>query len=109
MMEPSPRPAFGESTSNTHGLTDSEAAERCARGLVNRVPRRTARDYARIVARNLFTWFNAMVTPAAVALFVLDKPQAGIAVSGMAIVNTLLSLVQEIRAKYQLDKLALLV
>jgi cation-transporting ATPase E len=50
-----------------------------------------------------------MVAPAAVALFMLDKYQGAIAVSGMAIVNTVIGLVQEIRAKRYLDKLAILV
>ncbi len=94
----------------SQGLTDAEVAERVSRGEVNRTPRTVARDYARIVARNLFTWFNAMVAPAAVALFIVDDtPASGIAVSAMAIINTALSLAQEIRAKYHLDKLALLV
>jgi len=91
------------------GLTEAEAAERKRRGEINRAPRTVLREYAAIVARNLFTWFNAMVTPAAIALFYLGEYQGGLAVSGMAIVNTLLSLVQEIRAKHQLDQLALLV
>lgn len=94
---------------NKSGLTAAEVAERVCRGQVNRAPSMKWRDYGRIVARNLFTWFNAMVTPAAVALLVLKEYQAAIAVSGMAIVNTLIGLVQELRAKHHLDKLALLV
>ncbi|MFO0863949.1 MAG: hypothetical protein U0744_04730 [Gemmataceae bacterium] len=100
------------------GLTAAEVDDRRRRGLVNRTPSSRLREYGEIVARNLFTWFNAMVVPAAVALFVLGlnaegeerlrQIQAGIAVSGMAIVNTLLSLSQEIRAKIHLDRLALL-
>jgi cation-transporting ATPase E len=91
------------------GLTSAEAAERRRRGLVNRTPRSDWRAYLNILSRNLFTWFNAMVTPAAIALFALQEYQGGIAVSGMAIVNSALGLVQEIRAKHHLDKLALLV
>jgi cation-transporting ATPase E len=66
-------------------------------------------DYARIVGRNVFTLFNLLVTPAAVALFFMEKYQGAVAVSGMAIVNTLLGLVQEIKAKWHLDQLAILV
>ena len=66
-------------------------------------------DYARILSRNIFTTFNALVTPAAIALFLLDKYQGAIAVSGMAIVNTAVGLIQELKAKHQLDKLAILV
>jgi cation-transporting ATPase E len=92
-----------------HGLTSAEVAERVRRGQVNRTPRSDLREYAQIVARNLFTWFNAMVVPAAAALVALHEYQGGLAVSGMAVVNTVIGLVQEIRAKRHLDRLAILV
>src|SRR5262249_60076037 len=91
------------------GLTAVEVAERVRAGLVNRAPRSDLLDYLRIIRRNLFTLFNAMVVPAAIALFVLGEYPGAIAVSGMAIVNSTIGLVQEIRAKRHLDKLALLV
>jgi cation-transporting ATPase E len=90
------------------GLTAAEVAERVARGQVNRVRRSDRADYADIAARNFLTLFNALVVPAAFALFALGDFRDGIAVSGMAITNTVLGLVQEIRAKRQLDRLALL-
>jgi cation-transporting ATPase E len=91
------------------GLTSADVAERVRRGQVNRTPRSDWADYGRIVARNLFTLFNAMVAPAAVALFLLQEYRGAVAVSGMAVTNTVIALVQEIRAKWYLDKLALLV
>lgn len=91
------------------GLTAAEVAERTQRGEVNRPPRSDLAEYVQIVRRNLFTLFNAMVVPAAIALFVLDEWQGAIAVSGMAIINSAIGLVQEVRAKWHLDKLALLV
>ena len=97
------------SSSTLPGLTSAEVAQRIGAGQVNRAPRTELRDYTQSVARNLFTWFNAMVTPAAAALFVLGEVQGGIAVSGMAIVNTAISLIQEIRGKIHLDTLAILV
>lgn len=91
------------------GLKSAQVAERIRQGQVNRTPSAHLREYLQIVSRNLFTWFNAMVTPAAIALFVLGNFQGAIAVSGMALVNTALGLSQEIRAKWHLDKLAILV
>jgi cation-transporting ATPase E len=91
------------------GLTAAEVAERTKRGELNRPPRSDLREYLAIVRRNLLTLFNAMVLPAAVALFVLNEYQGAIAVSGMAIVNSAIGLIQEIRAKWHLDRLALLV
>jgi cation-transporting ATPase E len=91
------------------GLSTAEVEERRQKGLVNRAPRTDWRDYGQILSRNLLTWFNAMVTPAAIALFVLGEIPGGIAVSGMAVINSTLGLFQEIRAKHHLDKLMLLV
>jgi cation-transporting P-type ATPase E len=101
MSEPAPMTA-------PTGLTSAEVAERVARGQVNRVRRSDWAEYADIVRRNVLTLFNAMVVPAAVALFVLGDFRAAFAVSGMAVTNTVLGLVQEVRAKWHLDKLTLL-
>ena len=59
--------------------------------------------------RNLATVFNALIVPAAIALFLLGEVPRGGAVSGMAVINTLIGLAQEIRAKRHLDRLAILV
>ncbi|TMB85819.1 MAG: hypothetical protein E6J45_14910 [Chloroflexi bacterium] len=90
-------------------MTSAEVAERVRRGQVNRTPRSRWAEYDGIVSRNVVTLFNILVTPAAVALFFLEKYQGAIAVSGMAIVNTVLGLAQELRAKWQLERLAILV
>jgi cation-transporting ATPase E len=90
------------------GLSDAEAADRLRRGLGNRPPRQDLLDYVRIFARNLFTGFNAMVAPAAAILFTLGDYRAAVAVSGMAVVNSSLSIVQEIRAKILLARLSLI-
>jgi cation-transporting ATPase E len=90
------------------GLSAAEVAERIARGEINRVPRSDRAEYLALVVRNLFTLFNALVTPAAVALFFLGEYGDAFAVSGMALTNLFLGLVQEIRAKRHLDRLTLL-
>ena len=51
-----------------YGLSTAEVEGRVRRGQVNRTRRSDWRDYAQICSRNLLTWFNAMVTPAAIAL-----------------------------------------
>src|SRR5262249_26980571 len=89
------------------GLSAAEVAVRVQRGQVNRVRRSDWADYRAILARNVATLFNALVVPAAVALFWLEEYRGAAAVSGMAVLNTLLGLVQEIRAKRHLDKLAI--
>jgi cation-transporting ATPase E len=94
--------------SSTAGLTSAEVAQRVARGQINRVRRSPAAEYAGIVARNVFTLFNFLVVPAALALFHLGDLQAAVAVSGMATTNLVLGLVQEVRAHRHLNRLTLL-
>src|ERR1044071_2308030 len=90
------------------GLTSAEVAERTLRGEVNRTRSSAWADYAAIASRHLFTLFNLIVGPAAAALFYHGEWQAGISVTGTALVNTVIGLFQEVRAKRQLDKLAIL-
>src|SRR5262245_15342931 len=95
--------------SEARGLTAAEVEERVRQGLVNRTRRSQWRDYLQIVKRNLLTWYNAVVTPAAIALLVLKEYPGALAVCGMAVVNSAIGLFQEIRAKRHLDRLAILV
>jgi cation-transporting ATPase E len=90
------------------GLTAAEVAQRVARGQVNRAPRADRAEYRAIAARNILTLFNAIVVPAAVALFMFHNYAAAWSVSAMAVLNSLIGLVQEVRAKRHLDRLALL-
>jgi cation-transporting ATPase E len=101
---PSDRPAGDPA----RGLTAAEVAERVARGQVNRRPSAAWAEYGAIVARNTLTLFNALVVPAAVALFLLGDWRGAWAVSALAVINTAIGLTQEVRAKRHLDKLALL-
>jgi cation-transporting ATPase E len=102
----------GSATTNagdrSEGLTGAEVAQRVAGGQTNRAVRSSRAEYQEIVARNVLTLFNALVVPAAVALFLLGEYRGAWAVSALAVVNTLVGLVQEIRAKRHLDQLALL-
>jgi cation-transporting ATPase E len=90
------------------GLSAAGVAERVARGEVNRTPRSDWAEYRDILARNLLTLFNALVVPAAVALFLLHEYRGAWAVSALAVINTALGLAQEVRAKRHLDRLAIL-
>jgi cation-transporting ATPase E len=91
------------------GLTSAEVAERVRQGQVNRISRSVWADYAAIVSRNIFTLFNFLVTPAAIGLLLLQNYKGAVAVSSLAVINSAIGLVQEIKAKRQLEKLAILV
>ncbi|MGW7515177.1 HAD-IC family P-type ATPase [Streptomyces sp. NPDC054796] len=89
------------------GLTPDEVAERVARGEVNDVPVRSSRSTADIVRANVLTRFNAIIGVLFLIILVVGPIQDGL--FGFVIVaNTLIGIVQELRAKKTLDSLAVI-
>jgi cation-transporting ATPase E len=96
------RPAVG-----ADGLTLAEVAERVARGEVNRADERNSRTLGEIVRANVFTRFNGLL--GAIGLVVLVAGQWRDALFlGVLVINALVGIVQELRAKRTLDRLAVL-
>ncbi len=96
---PSPAPGLG--------LTAAEVAERVARGQVNRSDDRTSRTVGEIIKANVVTRFNAML--AVLFAAVLATGRLGDGLFGFVVVlNSAIGVVQEVRAKRTLDRLALL-
>ena len=90
------------------GLDTAEVAERRSRGQVNVQPDRTSRSYADIVRANVLTRFNAIIAVLAAVVLVVGSPID--ALFAMVLVfNTLIGIVQEIRAKRTLDQLRVLI
>lgn len=90
------------------GLSSAEAAARAARGESNRTRGPALADYAAIGRRHLVTVFNLVVAPTAVMLFAYGEWRAALSVTVTALANTAIGLAQELRAKWQLDRLAIL-
>jgi cation-transporting P-type ATPase E len=89
------------------GLTSEEVAQRRARGEVNAVPTGTSRSLVSILASNLFTRFNVLLGVLLIAILVIGPIQD--ALFGLVLlVNTPIGIVQELRAKRTLDRLAVL-
>lgn len=89
------------------GLTDSQVQERVARGEVNDVPRGPSRTFKDIFLANLVTRFNILLTAVlGVVIFVAPIQDALFGV--VLVVNTAIGIIQELRAKATLDRLALL-
>jgi cation-transporting ATPase E len=88
------------------GLTASQVAERVERGDVNVSSNPTSRTISSIFAENVFTTFNAVLTVCFAAVLVLGDIRDGF-FYGVVIFNALIGIVQELRAKRTLDKLAL--
>ncbi|MGC1210902.1 MAG: HAD-IC family P-type ATPase, partial [Micromonospora sp.] len=90
------------------GLTRAEVAERVAAGAVNAVRRRTSRPLWRVLRANLLTRFNAIIGVLCALVLIFGQPID--AVFGLVIVvNSLVGVVQELRAKQIVDRLAVLV
>ena len=86
------------------GLSAAEVADRVARGLVNDVPSAPTRTVAQIVRSNLFTRFNLLLGSLLAVILVVGPLQD--ALFGLVIVaNTVVGIVQELRAKRTLDRL----
>ncbi len=89
------------------GLTSAEVAERVARGQVNTSARPTSRPVSSIVRANVLTLFNAIIGALCAAVLLVGRPQD--ALFGLVIVaNTGIGVIQELRAKRTLDRLAVL-
>jgi cation-transporting ATPase E len=90
----------------TYGLSSAEAARRLAqRGPAE--PPAGALTYRSIVRRNVFTLFNFVLAACAVALIATGQ-LADLLFAAVLVINSAIGIIQEIRAKRALDRLALL-
>jgi cation-transporting ATPase E len=89
-------------------LTEAEAAARRAQGQGNDFKLRTSRTYAEILRDNVFTFFNGVLFSLALLLLLLGSPRDAFFTGVVALFNIVLATVQEVRAKWKLDRIALL-
>jgi cation-transporting ATPase E len=90
------------------GLTLEEVAALKKQGLVNHAPLKTSRTYWQIFKENLFTFINTVLFGLGLALVLLGRSTDAFVSVAVIFANTIVSLVQEIRAKRTLDQIALL-
>ena len=89
------------------GLTAEQVAERVAAGEVNHTVDPRSRSFGDIVKANTFTWFNAVIGVMWVVMIIVAPIQDSL--FGFVIVfNTLIGIVQEVRASRALAKLSLI-
>ncbi|WP_394296516.1 HAD-IC family P-type ATPase [Nocardiopsis salina] len=89
-----------------NGLSAAEVADRVAAGRTNDVPVRASRSVVQIVRGNVFTRINAMIAVLFAIIAVIGPVQDGL-FALVILVNTLIGIVQELRAKRTLDELAI--
>ena len=90
------------------GLTEQEVEERRAAGRGNTTSNDTGRTYWDIARFNLFSYFNNILFAVSAILAALGQYNDAFITAIVGIVNALISTVQEIRAKRQLDQIAVL-
>ena len=97
-----------ESEPTSRGLTEAEVADRRARGLGNSAPPPTTRTYEQILRENVFTFINIVLLCLGIALALLGRFGDALVSTTIISLNIIVSVVQEIRAKRTLDRIALL-
>lgn len=93
---------------NIRGLTYDEVRERKRAGLVNVdviAPSKSIKD---IILSNIFTYFNMVFVVLAILLTVVGAPIRELTFLIVVVCNSLIGILQELRAKFVLDKLTVL-
>ena len=88
------------------GLSDAEVAQRIADGQSNDVVEQGGRTFADIVRANVFTRINAILSTL-LALVLLTGSLINGLFGLLIVANSVIGIVQEVRAKQTLDKLAI--
>ena len=89
------------------GLTNEQVQERIAEGKVNFNENPNTRTYKQIVKENTLTFFNFLNVVLLVLVLFVGSYKNSMFV-GIIIINTVIGIIQEIRAKKTIDKLAIL-
>ncbi len=89
------------------GLSSAEAAERKARGLVNKISQKSSDSYLRILLRCVATPFNALNLALAAVVLAAGSPKNALFM-GVILCNAFIGSFQELRAKRLADRLSLI-
>ena len=92
----------------TRGLSSDEVAERIADGRVNAVPDAPTRTVGEIIRANVLTPVNAIVGVLLVFVVVANGISPDMLFGGVIITNSVIGIVQELRARAALNRLAVL-
>lgn len=90
------------------GLSEGEVIARRERGQGNTVQFRTGRTYFQIIRKNLFTFINTVLFSIGIVLILLGQMGDAVVTAGLVLMNVVVGVYQESRAKYKLDQISLL-
>lgn len=94
-------------TGEVTGLTRAEVAQRTQAGQYNVQPKSKTKTVGQIIYDNVFTLFNAINLVLAIAVLVVGSYKNALFIN-IIILNTIIGIVQEIKAKRTVDKLTLM-
>lgn len=89
------------------GLTSQEVNQRILDGKVNFIPKVPSRTIGQILRANIFTFFNGLNAVLALVVILAGSPKNAL-FAGVIFMNTLIGVLQELRAKSIIEKLSLL-
>ncbi len=95
-------------TKTIQGLTEDEVIARRERGQGNTVQFRTGRTYFQIIRKNAFTFINTVLFAIGIVLILLGQIGDALVTAGLVLLNVVVGVYQEGRAKRKLDQIALL-
>lgn len=90
-----------------HGLTQQEAAARTEKGQVNQTEENLLKSDGQIIKENTVNVFNLLNLVLALFVLLVGSPKNTL-FFGVVIINTLIGVFQELRAKHTIDKLSVL-
>ena len=90
------------------GLSTSEVIERRTAGKGAVMPPHTGRSYVQIIRENVFAFVYNILYVLCLALLLLGQVSEALVTVGTVLFNVAVSLIQEVRAKRTLDRIALL-
>ena len=90
------------------GLSESEVIARRERGQGNDVRFRTSRSYLDILRKNAFTFINTVLFAIGIVLIMMGQLGDALVTAGLVLLNVIVGVFQEGRAKRKLDQIALL-
>jgi cation-transporting ATPase E len=96
------------STSGIQGLSEQEVLVQRARGLGSIPPPSTGRSHLQIILETVFTPITSILFLLCAALVFLGQVSDGLVSAGVVFFNVVVSIIQEMRAKYVLDRITLL-
>lgn len=97
-----------EKITDLNGLTEVDVLSKIGNGQTNIVSKKYTKTYAEIVFRNVFTFFNILLASFFLILLFVKTNPMNMFFIGTAVCNSLIGIIQEVKAKRTTDKLSVL-